>query len=144
MTISLLVKVLISVIPLGASKKSSVCNISSALEKLPFRPSLMMRARARKDMKSIWWYCQRVKRVMLIWLERFLMQVADTALLPFMILFLKMQPFFLALFYKLLVGEKSSPWILFKNAMTGLSQGLPRLSRVWSFYEYGETCFIQE
>jgi hypothetical protein len=72
------------------------------------------------------------------------MQVADTALLPFMILFLKMQPFFLALFYKLLVGEKSSPWIEFKNAMTGLSQGLPRLSGAWSFYEWGERCFIQE
>jgi len=31
---------------------------------------------------------------------------------------------FLALFYKLLIGERSSPWIAFKNTMGGLSQSL--------------------
>jgi len=51
---------------------------------------------------------------------------------------------FLTLFYKLLIGEKSSPWIAFKNTMTGLSQSLPKLSGAWSFYEWGEKCFIQE
>jgi CHAT domain-containing protein len=51
---------------------------------------------------------------------------------------------FLALFYKLLIGEKSSPWIAFKNTMTGLSQSLPKLSGAWSFYEWGQKCFIQE
>jgi hypothetical protein len=51
---------------------------------------------------------------------------------------------FLGLFYKLLIGEKNSPWIAFKNTMTGLSQSLPKLSGAWSFYECGEKCFIQE
>ena len=49
---------------------------------------------------------------------------------------------FLVLFYKLLVGEKSSPWIAFKNTMIGLSQSFPKLSGAWNFYEWGEKCFI--
>ena len=51
---------------------------------------------------------------------------------------------FLALYYKLLIGEKSSPWLAFKNTMSGLSQSLPKLSGAWSFHEWGEKCFIQE
>jgi len=51
---------------------------------------------------------------------------------------------FLALFYKLLIGEKSSPWIAFRNTVVGLSQSLPKLSGAWSFYEWGEKCLIQE
>jgi len=51
---------------------------------------------------------------------------------------------FLALFYKLLIGERSSPWIAFKNTMVGLSQSLPRLSGAWSFYEWGEKCSMKE
>jgi len=51
---------------------------------------------------------------------------------------------FLALFYKLLIGERCSPWIAFKNTMVGLSQSLPKLSGAWSFYEWGEKCVIQE
>lgn len=51
---------------------------------------------------------------------------------------------FLAIFYKLLIGEKRSPWIAFKNTMTGLSQSLPKLSGAWSFYEWGQKCLIQE
>jgi len=49
---------------------------------------------------------------------------------------------FLALFYKLLLGEKSSPWIAFKNTMIGLFQSLPKLSGAWSFYECGEKCLV--
>jgi CHAT domain-containing protein len=49
---------------------------------------------------------------------------------------------FLALFYKLLLGEKSSPWIAFRNTVIGLSQSLPKLSGAWSFYECGEKCSI--
>ncbi len=45
---------------------------------------------------------------------------------------------FLTLFYRLLIGEKSSPWIAFRNTMEGLSTGLPKLSGAWSFYEWGE------
>ena len=41
-----------------------------------------------------------------------------------------------------MVREKSSPWIAFKNTMIGLSQSLPKLSGAWSFYEWGEKCFI--
>ena len=51
---------------------------------------------------------------------------------------------FLALFYKLLIGERSSPWIAYRNTVIGLSQSLPKLSGAWSFYEWGEKCFIQE
>jgi len=51
---------------------------------------------------------------------------------------------FLALFYKLLIGEKTTPWIAFKNTVIGLSQSLPKLSGAWSFYEWGEKCFVQE
>jgi CHAT domain-containing protein len=51
---------------------------------------------------------------------------------------------FLALFYKLLIGEESSPWVAFKNTMTGLSQGFPKLSGAWSFYEWGQKCLIEE
>ena len=49
---------------------------------------------------------------------------------------------FLALFYKLLLGEKSSPWIAFRNTVIGLSQSLPKLSGAWSFYERGEKCLV--
>jgi len=51
---------------------------------------------------------------------------------------------FLALFYKLLLGEKSTPWIAFRNTVAGLSHSLPKLSGAWSFYEWGEKCLIQE
>jgi hypothetical protein len=51
---------------------------------------------------------------------------------------------FLALFYKLLIGERSSPWIAFKNTLVGLSQSIPRLSGAWSFYEWGEKCSMRE
>jgi hypothetical protein len=51
---------------------------------------------------------------------------------------------FFAVFYKLLIGEKSSPWIAFRNTVIGLSQSLLKLSGAWSFYEWGEKCFIQE
>ena len=51
---------------------------------------------------------------------------------------------FLTLFYKLLIGEKSSPWIAFRNTTVVLSQSLPGLSGAWSFYEWGEKCFTQE
>lgn len=50
---------------------------------------------------------------------------------------------FLTLFYRLLIGEKSSPWTAFKNTMGGLSQSLPKLSGAWSFYEWGEKYYIQ-
>jgi CHAT domain-containing protein len=49
---------------------------------------------------------------------------------------------FLALFYKLLLGEESSPWIAFRNTVVGLSQSLPKLSGAWSFYERGEKCLV--
>lgn len=51
---------------------------------------------------------------------------------------------FLALFYKLLIGERNSPWIAFRNTMAGLSQSLQGLSGAWSFYEGGEKCLTQE
>jgi len=51
---------------------------------------------------------------------------------------------FLALFYRLLIGERSSPWIAYRNAAIGLCQSLPGLSGAWSFYEWGEKCLIQE
>ncbi len=50
---------------------------------------------------------------------------------------------FLTLFYKLLLGEKRSPWIAFKNTKLGLSLSLPELSGAWGFYEWGEKCHIE-
>lgn len=41
---------------------------------------------------------------------------------------------FLAVFYKLIIGEKKTPWIAFRNSIVGLSQSLPKLSEAWSFY----------
>lgn len=49
---------------------------------------------------------------------------------------------FLTVFYKLLIGERRSPWIAYKNTIDGLSQSLPKLTGAWSFYEWGEKCFI--
>ena len=49
---------------------------------------------------------------------------------------------FLTIFYKLLIGEKKTPWIAFRNSIVGLSQSLPKLSGAWSFYEWGEKCLI--
>jgi len=50
---------------------------------------------------------------------------------------------FLTIFYKLLIGEKRSPWIAFKNTIVGLSQSLPKLSGAWSFYKWGEKQLIE-
>ena len=51
---------------------------------------------------------------------------------------------FLALFYKLLIGEKNRPWVAFRNTIIGLSQSLPGLSGAWSFYEWGEKYLTKE
>ena len=45
---------------------------------------------------------------------------------------------FLTVFYKLLIGERRSPWVAYKNTIDGLSQSLPKLTGAWSFYEWGE------
>jgi hypothetical protein len=45
---------------------------------------------------------------------------------------------FSTLLYKLLIGERMSPWISFKKANIGISNVLPRLSGAWSFYEWGK------
>ena len=51
---------------------------------------------------------------------------------------------FLVMFYKLLLGENSTPWMAFKNAVVGLSTVLPKISGAWSFYEWGNKCMIVE
>jgi hypothetical protein len=49
---------------------------------------------------------------------------------------------FLTIFYKLLIGEKSSPWIAFRNAIAGASSSLPQLSGAWGFYEWGKKFLV--
>lgn len=144
LTISLLVKVLISGIPLGASKKSSVCSISSALEKLLFRSSLMMRPSRKRYETPNLVVLSACEAGHVDMVRAFSHAGCRYCIAPLHDPFFEDAAIFLTLFYKLLVGEKSSPWIAFKNTMTGLSQGLPRLSGAWSFYEWGEKCFIQE
>ena len=51
---------------------------------------------------------------------------------------------FSTMFYKLLIGEKKSPWISFKNTLLAISDALPRLTGSWSFYEWGEKVLIEE
>jgi hypothetical protein len=51
---------------------------------------------------------------------------------------------FSTLLYKLLIGERMSPWISFKKSIIGISSVLPRLSGAWSFYEWGEKVTIDE
>ena len=51
---------------------------------------------------------------------------------------------FLTLFYRLLIGEGSSPWVAFRNAMRGFSSVLPTQTGAWSFYEWGEKRQIME
>lgn len=50
---------------------------------------------------------------------------------------------FSTLLYKLLIGERMSPWV-FKKTVFGISNALPRLSGAWSFYEWGEKVIIEE
>jgi CHAT domain-containing protein len=50
---------------------------------------------------------------------------------------------FLTIFYRLLIGEKNSPWIAFKNATLGVAVSIPQLSGAWSFYEWGEKVSVQ-
>ena len=45
---------------------------------------------------------------------------------------------FSTMFYKLLVGERNSPWISYKKTMAAVSFAVPRLTGAWSFYEWGE------
>jgi len=49
---------------------------------------------------------------------------------------------FSILLYKLLIGERMSPWISFKKTNIAISNVLPRLSGAWSFYEWGEKVTI--
>jgi hypothetical protein len=51
---------------------------------------------------------------------------------------------FSTLLYKLLIGERMSPWVSFKKTTIGISNVLPRLSGAWSFYEWGEKVTIDE
>jgi hypothetical protein len=50
---------------------------------------------------------------------------------------------FSTLLYKLLIGERMSPWVSFKKADIGISNVLPRLSGAWSFYEWGKKLIIE-
>lgn len=47
-----------------------------------------------------------------------------------------MQAVLLTLFYRLLIGERSSPWAAFRNTMRGFSTVLPAQNGMWSF-EWG-------
>jgi len=49
---------------------------------------------------------------------------------------------FSTVFYKLLIGEGKSPWVSFKNTMSGISIIIPRLSGAWSFYEWGVKLYV--
>jgi hypothetical protein len=49
---------------------------------------------------------------------------------------------FSTLLYKLLIGERMSPWVSFKKTSGSLLNILPRLSGAWSFYEWGERLVI--
>jgi hypothetical protein len=49
---------------------------------------------------------------------------------------------FSTLLYKLLIGEGMSPWVSFKKSIS-ISDILPRLSGIWSFYEWGEKVVIE-
>lgn len=48
------------------------------------------------------------------------------------------------LLYKLLIGERMSPWVSFKKTVLGIANALPRLSGAWSFYEWGEKVIMEE
>jgi len=50
---------------------------------------------------------------------------------------------FSIIFYKLLIGEKMSPWISYKSTMHGINQTFPKISGAWSFYERGEKILIE-
>jgi len=51
---------------------------------------------------------------------------------------------FLTMFYKLLIGERRSPWVSFRKTIVGVSNALPRLSGAWSFYERGEKLLVNK
>lgn len=50
---------------------------------------------------------------------------------------------FSTMLYKLLIGEKKSPWVSFKNTLLAISGALPRLTGSWSFYEWGEKILLE-
>jgi len=49
---------------------------------------------------------------------------------------------FSTMFYKLLIGEGRSPWVSFKNTISGISKAIPRLSGAWNFYQLGEKVLV--
>jgi hypothetical protein len=51
---------------------------------------------------------------------------------------------FSTMLYKLLIGERKSPWISFRNTVLAVSDALPRLTGSWSFYEWGEKILLEE
>jgi hypothetical protein len=51
---------------------------------------------------------------------------------------------FSTLLYKLLIGERMSPWVSFKKTNVSISNVIPRLSGAWSFYEWGEKAIIEQ
>jgi len=50
---------------------------------------------------------------------------------------------FSAIFYKILLGERKSPWISYKRAMRGVKAAFSDLSGAWRFYRYGKPVPIE-
>jgi hypothetical protein len=45
---------------------------------------------------------------------------------------------FLTMFYKLLISEKKTPWVSYRNAICGYRQAFRKLSGAWRFYKNKE------
>jgi hypothetical protein len=50
---------------------------------------------------------------------------------------------FSTMLYKLLIGEKKSPWVSFKKTILAISDAVPRLTGSWSFYDRGEKIMLE-